>query len=303
MAQKEPSWWPVVLVSIIVVAASVGSAYALYAIVNKPAPAPSVLTVQEGDNVTVNYIGIFGTGFDQGKVFDTSYLSVAQDNATYPKALSFQFRGASGYTPLKAHVGPTTQGSYTSVVTGFWHAMLGVRANQTVTAMLPPSLAYGNADPSKIQTFPLIDTLPLVQTYTLANFGKAYAGISAQTGAVFTDPHYQWQDEILNQNSTSVVVEYLPQVGQIVTPYGWPVLVTEVSSTASGTGSVTIENELTSQSVGLFKGTDWANGQPFFLSGVNTQAGTYTLDYNQQVVGNTLIFQISVYRILPTLSA
>lgn len=305
MAEPKVSIWPLVVVAIIVAASAAGAGLYLYLVVNKPLPAPSPTVVQEGDNVTVNYIGIFGSGFDQGKVFDTSYLSVALDNASYPKAVSFQFRGASGYTPLKAHVGSTTEGAYTSVITGFWKAMVGVSTNQTVRTVIPPAQGYGTANPANIATFPLTQETPMVTTYTTAAFGKAFSGIAAQAGAVFTDPHFGWKDVILNENTTSVTVESSPYVGEVVKPYGWPVTIENVSSTTSPNGTITMTNDLTPSSVGLYKGTNWVNNKAFFLSNVSLSAHTYSIDYNQEVQGNTLIFVISVYSIVssPTTSS
>lgn len=304
MAAPKVSPWPIVAISIVVVLGGVGAGVFMYEEFNKPLPAPSPRLVEEGDNVTVNYIGSFGSGFDQGKVFDTSYLSVATDNATYPKAISFQFRGAAGYTPLKAHVGPTTEGAYTSLITGFWKGMVGMSPNQSKTVVIPPSQGYGPANPANLLTLPLTQEMPMVTTYTASEFGKNFSGIAAQNGAVFTDPHYGWQDTVLSENSTSVTVEALPYVGEIVKPYGWPVLVTQVSSTTAASGTITLQNELTPQDVGMYKGTYLPNGKTFYLSDVSTNASTYTIDFNQEVQGNTLIFVISVYSIvLPTTTA
>ena len=300
MAEPKVSPWPVVIISIFVVAAGIAAGVFVYEVFNKPLPGPSQQVVVEGDNVTVNYIGSFGSGFDQGKVFDTSYLSVATDNATYPKAISFQFRGASGYTPLKAHVGPNTEGAYTSLITGFWKGMLGLAPNQTTTVVIPPSQGYGAANPANLLTLPLTQQVPMVTTYSASEFGKNFSGIAAQNGAVFTDPHYGWQDTVINQNATSVTVESLPYVGEIVKPYGWSELVTQVSSTTSPQGQITLVNELTPQDVGQYKGTYLSNGKSFYLSNVNLNASTYTLDFNQEVQGNVLVFVISVYSIVST---
>lgn len=299
MAEEKPPLTPIIVCLILVVAiAGVGMFF--YLDVNKPIKVSAPLLVQEGDNVTVNYIGIFGSGFDQGKVFDTSYLSIARDNASYPKAVSFTFRGASGYTPLSAHVGPNTEGSYTSLITGFWTAMVGIPVNDTVRAVIPPSQGYGAANPADVQVLPLTQELPMITSYSPAGFGKAFSNMSAQVGAVFTDPHYGWEDTVLSENSTSVTVESTPHVGEVVKPFGWPVTVTNVSSTTSLNGTITIVNDLTPQSVGEFKGTNWVNGKAFFLSNVSLSAQTYTMNYNQEVQGNTLIFYISVYKIVNT---
>jgi FKBP-type peptidyl-prolyl cis-trans isomerase 2 len=299
---EEVSWWPVVIVTIIVIAAGAGASYVLYAVVNKPAPASSVLLVKLGDNVTVNYTGIFLTGFDSGKVFDTSLFKVATDNASFPKAISFGFRGKSGYSPLGAHVGSGSydNGTYASLIPGFWQALIGHKVGDTFqTPPIPPSRGYGNPDPTKFQTLPLVQYLPMVQTYSLSSFSSTFSGITAQTGVVFTDPHYSWPDLILSKNQTSVVVEYQPSVGEVVEPFGWQATVTNVTSTTSNNGTITVVNNLTAGDVGHYKGTNWQNSQQFFLSAVNTQAGTYTLDYNEEVIGNVLLFTITIATILP----
>jgi FKBP-type peptidyl-prolyl cis-trans isomerase 2 len=299
MAQGPPGTGWIVLVAVLVVAAGALGAYAVHALLFTPKAPVTPLTVQEGDNVTVNYIGIFGTGPDTGRVFDTSLLSVATDNVTYPKAMDFTFRGATGYKPLQAHVGPQSYGPYTSLIPGFWHALLGLQGNQTVTAVIPPSQGYGFPNDSKIQTLPLIQTVPMIHIYTPAAFADTFGTASSQVGSVFPDPHYGWNDVVLSANSTAVVVESAPYVGEVVQPFGWPETVIGVSSTTNATGVITLDNQLTPRDVGVIHGTNWQNGQAFFLSDVNVTAGTYTLDYNSELLGNTLIFTITVVDILP----
>src|SRR3972149_9477062 len=54
-----------------------------------PQAAPEPLRAQERDSVTVEYVGTFE---NSELVFDTSVITVAQDNASYPKAFSFGWR-------------------------------------------------------------------------------------------------------------------------------------------------------------------------------------------------------------------
>lgn len=298
-SEKFP-WMGFIVLAILLVAAAGGGYYAITQTVLKPKPAPNVLVVKEGDNVTVNYVGLFGSGIDKGKVFDTSLLPIARDNASWPKALSFSFRGASGYTPLKAHVGTQTFGSYTSLITGFWTAMVGLQGNQTITTVIPPAQGYGFSDPSKILTYPLLQSVPMLYTYTPSVFASTYSGIAVKPGIVFLDPHWGWNDTILSVNSTAVVLEYVPNVGQHIHPLGWTDTVTSVTNTVGPRGTITYVNDLVPLDVGQVQGVDWQNGnQQFYLTNVNPTAGTYTIDFNTEVTGNTLIFQITVVDILP----
>ncbi len=133
MVDRSPSFALIAILTIVaIVVAGIGAGL-LYEFNHPKAPAGPP-TVQVGDNVTVNYIGMFGSGPEQGRVFDTSIKSVAENNATWPKSLQYTPRSASGYTPLPVHVGPNTPGSgytvgnvtYGGVVTGFWEGLLGL---------------------------------------------------------------------------------------------------------------------------------------------------------------------------------
>jgi FKBP-type peptidyl-prolyl cis-trans isomerase 2 len=310
MAAPEPSrLLLVVLVVVVVVAAGGFAGYFYYK--DRPSSAPSVLTVQEGDNVTVNYIGIFGSGPDQGHVFDTSLYAVATNDASYPKSLEYEPRGAvANYTPLPVFVGPTTPQngysvgglSYISVVTGFWQGLIGLRGNVTHSINVPPNLGYGAANPGCVANYPLVQHLPVDQTYSLSEFKAAYPTVSIATGSTFEEPHYLWSVLVLSVNATSVVTENLAAVGDTASPSGWPVLVTAVNSTANGTGVITIQNELNPSEAGLTVGNDFTGTGPcasssndrFIVTAVNLTAGTYTANFNSEVTGETLIFQVTV---------
>ncbi len=297
MPEPEFSWRPFLAIVVVVILLVGAGIYALSVTVNKPIPAPGNPTVVEGDNVSVNYIGTFGSGINEGKVFDTSLLSVARNNATYPKALSFGFRGVSGYVPLDAHVGPQSYTPFTSLIPGFWQALIGMREGQTKVVTIPPALAYGPANQSLIQTLPLVQELPMLYTYTPAAFGTAYGGIAALPGSTFTDPHWGWTDVILSVNSTAVVLEYAPTLGEVVHPFGWAATVTNLSTPHNSTGAITLTNQLTPSDVGTGTGTNFQTSRVFYLTNVNLQTGTYTLDYNSLTAGATLIFTITLVAI------
>jgi FKBP-type peptidyl-prolyl cis-trans isomerase 2 len=313
MAPPPPSRLLLVVLVVVVLAAAGGLAgYVYYR--DRPASPPSVLMVETGDNVTVNYIGIFGSGPEQGKVFDTSLYSVATNDAQYPKGLEYSPRGAAAnYTPLPVHVGGSTPSggytvgglSYISVVTGFWQGLLGLAGNQTRSVSVPPALGYGFDNPSCIVTYPLVQHLPVVQTYTRSQFTAAYPSVTAATGATFNEPHFLWPVLIVSVNATSVVTENLAQVGDTASPSGWTVEVTNVSSTANGTGDITLVNELTPADAGVTLGKDFtgtgscaqSSGGKFIVTAVNLTSGTYTANFNTEVTGQTLIFIVTIVSI------
>ena len=314
MAESERLWslGTVLLVVVILVAASAAGGY-IY-LKSRTVGSHQPLTVALGDNVTVNYIGVFGSGPEQGKVFDTSEYAVATNPALWPKGLEYTPRGApANYTPLPVHIGPSTpSGGYSlgglhfiQVVTGFWQGMIGLPGNQTHTEVVPPALGYGATNPACVATYPLVQYFPVVLTYPRSTFTQDYPGVLPQTGATFEQPHYQWPVLILSTNATSVTIENMAHVGQTANPSGWPVAVTNVSNAENGT--ITVVNQLTPADAGHLLGIDFAGTGPcqsqsngkFIVTAVNPATGTYTADFNSEVTGETLLFLVTVVDILP----
>jgi FKBP-type peptidyl-prolyl cis-trans isomerase 2 len=313
----NPSWTPfLAVVLVVVVAAAALSGYLYYT--HRPQGPPSELTVAVDDNVTVNYIGVMGSGPEAGKVFDTSLYSVATNGISYPKTLEFSLRGtAANYTPLAVHVGSDTPSSgyslggltFIQTVSGFWQGLIGLTGNTTHAVPVPPSLGYGSTNAACVATRPLTFTLPVVQTFSLSQFAQKYPGVTAFEGSEFPDPHYGWPVLILSENSSFATVENLATVGHTASPGGWPIEVTQVAATANGTGAITLVNELTPAMAGHLLGHDYLgtgpcssqSGGQFIVSGVNVANGTFTENYNQEVQGQTLVFLITVVDIFPPL--
>ncbi len=312
---KPPSLTPLIaVIVVIVVGAGIGSGVLYYHF--QPAAAPGVLTVAVGDNVTVNYIGIFGSGPEQGKVFDTSIYSVATDSIAYPKSLQFHMRSsAANYTPLAVHVGTDAPSggyslggqSYITVVTGFWQGLVGLTGNATRTLAVPPDLGYGPTDPACVAVRPLSFTVPVVQTMSGTAFSKSFPGVTAVTGSTFPQPSYGWPVVILSTNASFVTIENAPTLGWSSSPAGWPMVVTGIGSTANGTGAITLTNELYPSQAGHLQGKDYLGNGPctsqsggaFIVTAVDLGNATYTENFNPEVQGQTLIFIVSIVDIYP----
>ncbi|HUI38080.1 MAG TPA: hypothetical protein VLY85_00450 [Thermoplasmata archaeon] len=315
MAQAPSALAFVFLVAVVLVA---GGAVGAYVYVHSlPVKSPAPFVVHQGDNVTVNYIGLFGSGPDDGKVFDTSLYSVATNQALFPKALQYQPRGAPGnYTALPVHVGPNTPSSgysfnnqsFIQVVTGFWQGLVGLQGNQSHVVVVPPSLGYGPESPACLESEPLVVEVPIVVTEPGAAFAVQYPGVLATTGATFDDPTYGWPVYIFSANASSVTLENLAYVGETSSKPGWTVEVTNVNVTANGTGLITVRNEITPTDIGHLAGTVTSGrcgSTSYIISAVNYSAGTYTKDFNREVTGQTLVFVVTVidiYRPIATVT-
>ena len=305
-AKERSTLFPILLIVAVLVIAGVGAGLLYY--LTHPSSSSSRVTIQVGDNATVNYIGFIGSGAQYGKVFDTSFYSVAKNNVTYPKSLEFTMRpSAANYTPLPVHVGATSPSSgysqyglsFITVVTGFWQGILGMPGNQTTSIVIPPNLGYGPQSPDCFQNASLTSTLPVLRTLSTSQFASAYPGVSAAQGTEFRDPTYGWPVYVLSANSTVVVVQNQPTVGWSSTPstVGWPVAVTALNST-----TITLTNELTPADAGLVLGHSTASvcsQTQYIVSAVNTASGTYTRNYNSEHVGQTLIFVVTIVDIFP----
>ena len=306
MATQEPSRILfVVLVVAVLVAAGVGAAL-LYEY-NKAKSPPTALTVRAGDNITVNYIGEFGSGAQTGRVFDTSIYSVATNNLSYPKSLEYAPRASvKSYIPFAVHVGPgTPQSGYTvgnltfsGVVTGFWQGLTGLPGNQTHTIVVPPDLGYGPLNQSCLQTAPMSRSLPVLWYVPLTEFPALYPNGTATVGTAFLDPTYGWNDTVFAVNKTTVTLIASTAVGARSSPEGLPFAVTALNAT-----TIVLTTLLTPASAGLVLGHASGSGvcgqTQFIVSSVDLSTGTLTENFNHEVVGETLDFVVTVVDIYP----
>ncbi len=260
--------------------------------------------MQLGDNATVNYVGTLGSGAEVGRTFDTSVFSVYVNNITYPKSLYFPSTHSgnpANYTPLPTHIGPSGQYSignlsFGTTVTGFWQGLLGMAGNQTRYIVIPPDLGYGPLNPTCVATQPLAYTVPVYVTIPAGQFSTVYPGVSATSGTMFTDPTYGWSDLILSVNATTVVVNHLPTLGETTRFGSWNISVTNLTST-----TISVLNLITPSNYGGILGTfstaRSCGGQSeghYLISAVDPNAGTFTINWNSEVTGQTLIFRVTV---------
>ncbi len=274
--------WYVLLALVIAVVVVVGAYYVLFT----PAPIPKIKTAQQGDSVYIDYIGYFS---NDNLVFDTSLPRIAADNASYPKAFSFAWRAS--YQNLQFAIGDG------SVIKGFDDGVRGLAVGQTTTVAVPYSEGYGPANPALIHVHNLVETVPVQQTWNESAF-FTYYGQTAVSATNVSDPIYGWSVTVSILGSL-VTTTNSPYPGEAIRPYhAWDADVLSIDSTANnGTGLITIQNHLDSTMIDKIGGKA-PNGQTFYLSAVDEAAGTYTLDFNKQVVGRTLVFQITLVRLV-----
>ncbi|HEQ78678.1 MAG TPA: FKBP-type peptidyl-prolyl cis-trans isomerase [Euryarchaeota archaeon] len=247
-----------------------------------------VKVVEEGDRVECDYIG----AFTDGRVFDTSLLDVAHDNVNYPKALQFSLRADHGYVPYSFTVGSGT------TIEGWQDAVMGMSVGQTKVVRIEPAKAYGESNPDLILKGSLTVDVPLYSTLDLMVFQEQFYGVAPTVGGSFYHPAWKWYCEVtdVQKESGTITFKNMPDLNGIYTIYekvNWQVRITNIDQTAGIGGKITVKHLLSNEDANNIMIQE-ADGSQFIVTEVNEEAGTYTMDYNREVVGKTLVFKITI---------
>lgn len=288
---RQGMGWLGKVIVLLVVAAAYGGVMAVLFLPPVPAPYTKPF-VQTGDFVEADYRGWFP---DNQRTFDTSLEEVAKDNATYPKAASFQYRtGAGKYTPLS-----WTQGCSASTVgcpiAAFQSGVLGLHPGDTVRLELAPKDAYGVADPAKIHVRSLLEDVVATEAMNATVFQARY-GVGPIDGSFVTDNDWGWNVTV-HVSGGIVTIRNSPTVDQVVrVARAWNARVVSIDDAADGgLGVIHVQHALTPADVRMFVAADHTGN--FLIDAVDPVAGTFTTDYNNEVIGRTLDFEITIVTI------
>jgi len=251
--------------------------------------APFVPPVAEdGDYVAVDYRGWFP---DTDRTFDTSIEAVAKENASFQKAASFTYRtGAGAYEPLGFVMAcSATPGC---PLPAFQGAVRGMRAGESRVFSLPPEKAYGLSDPDRIHVRPLLESIPATETMNESAFQAKFMTRPVD-GSIISDWVWGWNATV-RVSGDRVTVRHSPILGQTVTVSGkWSGQVVAIDDAANGgEGAITVRHLLTGADENEFVAADREGN--LIVVAVDASAGTFTVDYNQEVVGKTLAFEITL---------
>jgi len=266
--------------------------------------------VEIGDLVTLNYIGTFS----DGRVFDTSLLHIAADDVLYPKSLTFTQRDNDSYTPFDMTAGK--YGVEGGTIKGFALGVLGLRIGDTHKIEVLPEDGYA-VDPTMIETVDLVQHVNATETMSESSFKNLF---NIEPVVMDRLPHYIWKWDVLVVEVSSGVVTFksIPDVDQVVYPFGdpsdgedpqgWVCTVESVDPLANGgVGEIVVRHQITEEDVYMIKGVLYS-GQAFILSGVDEANGTFEvhksnpeIGYNGEISGRTLYFEVTILNIRPSL--
>jgi FKBP-type peptidyl-prolyl cis-trans isomerase 2 len=291
----------IVIVVLVVIMVSASTLVVVFGSGSKSNPNANV--VQNGDTVTVNYIG----RLTDGRIFDTNIWSVANDTSQ-PKSLTFTLKSQSSYTPLSFVVGGG------KMIKGFNDAVIGMTLSDPYkNATISPSQAY----PEKTQynqVYNLTQSMQVIYNYTYASFNTKYSISSPVQGMTIADPLYGWPVwiAVADSNADLVQVWNMPQVGgqyriyaptNTSQPGGWYAKVVSVNSEENnGMGRIIVHSELTAADNRNILGTEKVSStstKTFIVTNVDVINGTCILAYNNpstgynaEIAGQTLYFEI-----------
>jgi len=283
---------------VIVIGILVGLFMVFY--VKQPPAGSAPRRAEPGDAVEIDYIGRFA---DSGRVFDTSYERVAKDNVSYPKAASFTWRAQ--WSRFSFDVGcadrpPAEQqlAKCTASIKGFDHGVRGMAVGDSKQVVVPPDLGYGAMDLTKVFTRPLLQEVTVRVVMNQSAFADKY-GTQPADGLVVRDPFWTWNASVSVSNNV-ILVTNSPYLGEKLRPYqAWRAHVAAIDDPANnGTGIIYVQHDLRPEDGGTILAKD--GGQQFTVDSVDLAKGVYVANYNREVVGRTLVFDLTVVSIIRT---
>lgn len=158
-----------------------------------------------GNTVVVNYTGTYYDylGNEHAVVFDTNQWSIANDD-DIAKSNGFTLKDEKNYTTLSFKVGGT------DVLTGFGNAVIGHKVGDKIKVVIPAGEGYNAADTGATISSTDVQTVPLTETLTLAQFKSIY-GYELKGHEEIAESVYGWPASAsYNTSNNTVTMVYRP---------------------------------------------------------------------------------------------
>jgi FKBP-type peptidyl-prolyl cis-trans isomerase 2 len=245
------------------------------------------LVVEKGDKITVDYTG----RFIDGRVFDTSIEEIGK-NESIPKSITFD--PDKSYKPLTFTVGSG------EMIEGFDEGVVGMRVGETRTITVPPHKGYGSPDPALIKSIRLTEALPLYEYMSKSDFESKYPGEVLEVGVTTEHHFWGWHVVIEEVTGDNVTLRHDPEWGMEVEVLPWRTVVVSISSEQA---RIVVEHKPTEEvfQVAIDPGllAEYNNTFAEFSEKgiVKSIEDEIVIDFNKEVVGKTLIFEVTVISI------
>ncbi len=237
----------------------------------------SVPVVKNGDKISVRYYGYIYYGGER-RVFDTNILSVAKDNITYPKTVTYKW--SNHFNLLTFTVGSG------SMIKGFDEGVVGMRLNETKTIVVPPDKGYPFSW-AKVKNESLYQSVSVVENLSLNQFYDRFTHANPTTGSVYTDKIHGWNVIVLKVNPSKnlVTIQNNPDVNKEYMAYNNPSILIHVDKISDGMVYYHY----------VIKSLPILTPDGGVIDEVHN--GYFRINYNQEVAGKTLYFVVTVVKI------
>ena len=270
----------------------------------------SSAVVEMGDTVQVDYTG----KLPDGTVFDTSDPEVAVSAGVYQEGRPYQ--------PLMVGVGAH------NVIKGFEDGLLGMEEGESKTLTIAPEDGYGPSDPTKIDVIPQLDDIPATQTFmreigvpamqfnmtfgtgnkvgdiinvpdsainmTILEIGETVnISYNFEVGDIVDGGNTVWADEVIEVNSSHIVIRHNVEVGDIIQfpESPWNSTVLEVTET-----NITLQHNPIPDTT-VYTTMQTMFGPQQVPVEVHFNETDIILDSNHFLAGKTLTFEVEVVAI------
>jgi len=256
-----------------------------------------VLLVQEGDEISVDYVGRFvGVAGEPGPVFDTSIPEIARDSSI-PKSRTFMVRPT--YDDLTFTVGSG------QMIKGFEESVLGKKEGQTYTVAIPPDKGYGDSYDDLILAVNATETIPLRETLSRERFDKLFPMVNTELDT-FIHPFWGWDVHIVSIDPEKVTIWHQPVYGQDYRGFTWNTTVVDISTDRNvitlhhkideiqRDTKVPFERAMIYDPYWGEKAASINPQEPPVEAFITSAGGQIIIDFNKEVSGKNLIFTITI---------
>ncbi len=298
-------WTTILVIAIIVIGLSTGGVLAAREFYFKEETEKRI-RAEEGDMVEIHYVGRLRDDriYGERRIFDTSYEEIP--GVRDPKfTLTYDEERERG-DPFEFTLGE-------GVIEGWNENVRGMREGQSKRFAVPPEKGYGEANEELKFQIERRESLPVYERMDREEFTETYG--EPRMNMVVEDHFWRWDKIVTSIGQERVRLRNEPDLEEIYRPTGergWEVEVISIDSTAAdGEGVIEVEHTvheafvINSELLSLYdeKFEDVpqlkeVTGQSPDGEGILIPNGDYiTVDFNDEVNGKTLYFEVEVLNI------
>jgi len=258
-----------------------------------------ILTVSEGDEISVDYTGRFlGPNGELGALFDTTIPEDAR-NDSIPKAITFEEKPT--YDDMTFTVGSG------QMIKGFDRGVLGMTVGSEKYITVPPEDGYGYPIPELYYDLQSKQSIPLREEIPADKFPTLFPQVDPDTMSSFIHPFWSWEVLIIDHDPEKVVLLNQPVYMENYGQFPWNVTVTDISTSRNviqlthHIEDIDPDSTLVQFPIMYPLDAEWADAARAANQGndppsgrIASVGGVITIDFNREVVGRTLVFKVRV---------